>query len=110
MEEAGDLANILKSGKLPAPTRIVEEAVVGPTLGAEAISSGLWSMVIATIVILVFMVVYYNNSGYVANFAVLIKCILYYRCSCIIRSSINFTWYCWYRINNWYGSGCKRVN
>ena len=73
MEEAGDLANILKSGKLPAPTRIVEEAVVGPTLGAEAISSGLWSMVIATIVILVFMVVYYNNSGYVANFAVLIN-------------------------------------
>jgi SecD/SecF fusion protein len=73
MEEAGDLANILKSGKLPAPTRIVEEAVVGPSLGAEAISSGLWSMVIATIVILVFMVVYYNNSGYVANFAVLIN-------------------------------------
>jgi SecD/SecF fusion protein len=73
MEEAGDLANILKSGKLPAPTRIVEEAVVGPSLGAEAISSGLWSMVIATIVILIFMVVYYNNSGYVANFAVLIN-------------------------------------
>jgi SecD/SecF fusion protein len=72
-EEAGDLANILKSGKLPAPTRIVEEAVVGPTLGAEAISSGLWSMIIATIVILVFMVVYYNNSGYVADFAVLIN-------------------------------------
>ncbi len=72
-EEAGDLANILKSGKLPAPTRIVEEAVVGPTLGAEAISSGLWSMMIATLVILVFMVVYYNNSGYVADFAVLIN-------------------------------------
>ncbi|OYU97231.1 MAG: protein translocase subunit SecDF [Bacteroidetes bacterium B1(2017)] len=72
-EEAGDLANILKSGKLPAPTRIVEEAVVGPTLGAEAISSGLWSMIIATIVILIFMVVYYNNSGYVADFAVLIN-------------------------------------
>ncbi len=72
-EEAGDLANILKSGKLPAPTRIVEEAVVGPTLGAEAISSGLWSMIIATVVILIFMVVYYNNSGYVADFAVLIN-------------------------------------
>lgn len=72
-EEAGDLANILKSGKLPAPTRIVEEAVVGPTLGAEAISAGLWSMIIATVVILVFMVVYYNNSGYVADFAVLIN-------------------------------------
>jgi SecD/SecF fusion protein len=72
-EEAADLANILKSGKLPAPTRIVEEAVVGPTLGAEAISQGLWSMVIATIVILIFMVVYYNNSGYIADISVLIN-------------------------------------
>jgi SecD/SecF fusion protein len=72
-DEAGDLANILKSGKLPAPTRIVEEAVVGPTLGAEAISSGLWSMLVATVVILIFMVVYYNNSGYVANAAVLLN-------------------------------------
>lgn len=70
-EEAGDLANILKAGKLPAPTRIVEEAVVGPTLGAESINQGLWSMVIATIVILIFMVVYYGNSGYIADIAVL---------------------------------------
>lgn len=70
-EDAGDLANILKSGKLPAPTRIVEEAVVGPTLGAESISQGLWSMVIATVVILIFMVVYYGNSGYIADLAVL---------------------------------------
>lgn len=70
-EEAGDLANILKAGKLPAPTRIVEEAVVGPTLGAESISQGLWSMVIATVVILIFMVIYYGNSGYIADLAVL---------------------------------------
>lgn len=70
-EEAGDLANILKAGKLPAPTRIAEEAVVGPTLGAESISQGLWSMVIATIVILIFMVVYYGNSGYIADIAVI---------------------------------------
>jgi SecD/SecF fusion protein len=70
-EEAADLANILKSGKLPAPTRIVEEAVVGPTLGAESISQGLLSMLIATIVILIFMVIYYGNSGYIADFAVL---------------------------------------
>jgi SecD/SecF fusion protein len=72
-EEAGDLANILKAGKLPAPSRIVEEAVVGPTLGAEAIHSGLLSMVVATIIILIFMVVYYNNSGYIADIAVLIN-------------------------------------
>ncbi|MCG9880598.1 MAG: protein translocase subunit SecDF [Bacteroidia bacterium] len=72
-EEAGDLANILKSGRLPAPTRIVEEAVVGPSMGAEAINKGLWSMIIATIIILVFMVIYYGNSGYIADFAVLLN-------------------------------------
>ena len=72
-EEALDLANVLKSGKLPATTRIVEEAIVGPSLGAEAISQGLWSMIIATIVILIFMVLYYNNSGYIADFAVLLN-------------------------------------
>jgi len=72
-EEAGDLANILKSGKLPAPTRIVEEAVVGPSMGAEAISKGLWSMIIATIIILAFMVLYYGNSGFIADFAVLLN-------------------------------------
>lgn len=70
-EEAGDLANILKSGKLPAPTHIVEEAVVGATLGQEAISQGLWSMVIGTLVVLIFMVIYYNNSGYIVDIAVL---------------------------------------
>lgn len=72
-EEAMDLSNVLKSGKLPATTRIVEEAIVGPSLGAEAISQGLWSMIIGTIVILVFMVLYYNNSGYIANLAVLLN-------------------------------------
>jgi len=72
-EEALDLSNVLKSGKLAATTRIVEEAVVGPSLGAEAISQGLWSMIIATVVILIFMVLYYNNSGYIADFAVLLN-------------------------------------
>lgn len=72
-EEAADLANILKAGKLPAPTRIVEEAVVGPTLGQEAINQGLLSMVVATLLILVFMVIYYNNSGFIADTAVLIN-------------------------------------
>lgn len=72
-EEAMDLSNVLKSGKLPATTRIVEEAIVGPSLGAEAISQGLWSMIIGTVVILIFMVLYYNNSGYIANLAVLLN-------------------------------------
>jgi SecD/SecF fusion protein len=59
----------LKSGKLPAPTRIVGEAVVGPTLGKEAITSGLISFVIALIAILLFMGFYYNKAGWVADLA-----------------------------------------
>jgi SecD/SecF fusion protein len=67
--EAGDLANILKAGKLPAPAHIVEEAVVGPTLGADNITSGLLSFLIALLLILVFMVLYYSNAGWVADIA-----------------------------------------
>ncbi|GAB4332331.1 MAG: protein translocase subunit SecDF [Bacteroidales bacterium] len=69
VEEAQDLANILKAGKLPAPARIVEEAVVGPSLGKEAINAGLWSFVIAFILILIYMAFYYNRAGFVADLA-----------------------------------------
>lgn len=69
LEEAEDLANILKVGKLPAPARIVEDTVVGPTLGKEAISAGLMSFIIALILVLVFMVSYYSNAGLVADIA-----------------------------------------
>jgi SecD/SecF fusion protein len=71
VEEAQDLANILKAGKLPARARIVEEAVVGPSLGKEAVSSGLWSFVIAFILVLLYMVFYYNRAGGIADIALL---------------------------------------
>nr|WP_294895768.1 protein translocase subunit SecDF [uncultured Pedobacter sp.] len=70
VEETKDLANVLKAGKLPAPAKIVQEAVVGPSLGAEAISSGLTSAIVGLIVVLVFMMFYYNRAGTVANIAV----------------------------------------
>lgn len=69
VEEANALAAVLSAGKLPAPARIVEESVVGPTLGQEAIDSSLMSFVIALLVILVFMYLYYNKAGLVANIA-----------------------------------------
>ena len=71
INEAKDLANILKAGKLPAPARIVEEDIVGPSLGAEAVSAGLWSFVIAFFLVLVFMVLFYNRAGWVANLALI---------------------------------------
>jgi SecD/SecF fusion protein len=70
-DEANDLANILKAGKLPAPTRIVEEAIVGPTLGKEAINQGLMSTLVGFGLIVIFMVMYYNKGGLVANLALL---------------------------------------
>ncbi len=69
IEEAQDLANILKAGKLPAPARIVEEEVVGPSLGKEAVNAGLWSFIIAFILILIYMFAYYNFAGLVADLA-----------------------------------------
>ena len=69
VEEAQDLANILKAGKLPAPARIVQEEVVGPTLGAESIHAGLISFIIAFIGVLLYMSLYYNGAGHVADVA-----------------------------------------
>lgn len=68
VEEAKDLANVLKSGKMPAPAHIIQEDVVGPSLGQEAINSGLISFVIAFIVVLLYMILYYGvAAGLIAD-------------------------------------------
>lgn len=72
-QEAQDLASILRTGKLPAPAKIVQEQVVGPTLGAEAIKGGSLSFLISFIVIFVLMLVYYNTGGWVANIALILN-------------------------------------
>lgn len=71
IEEATDLANVLKAGTLPAPTRIVEEAVVGPTLGKEAQAQGITSIIAGLAIVVVFMMFYYAKAGVVANVALL---------------------------------------
>ena len=71
LEEAKDLANILKSGKLPAPAVIVQEAVVGPSLGQESIHRGLISFILAFIIVLLYMVVFYNRGGWVSVVALI---------------------------------------
>jgi SecD/SecF fusion protein len=76
LEESSDLENILKAGKMPVPIRIVEESVVGPTLGAESIQQGLISILVGFLVIILFMVAYYSTSGFVADIAVLINVVL----------------------------------
>ena len=73
IEEAQDLANILKAGKLPASARILEEQVVGPSLGKESVQKGMWSMVFAFILVLIYMVFFYKKAGIVADIALLVN-------------------------------------
>ena len=76
IEETKDMANILKAGKLPAPTHIVEEAIVGSTLGSEAITKGLVSSIVGLVLVLAFMLVYYARAGWLADIVLLINLFL----------------------------------
>ncbi len=71
--EAQDLSDILQSGKLPAPAKIVAEQVVGPTLGQAAVNGGMMSFAIAFVVIFILMLIYYNTAGWVANIALILN-------------------------------------
>ncbi len=72
-DEAKDLANILKSGKMPAPAKIIQEDLVGPSLGKEAIQSGLISFVVAFILVLLYMIFFYAGAGLAANVALILN-------------------------------------
>lgn len=87
VEEANDIANILKSGKLDAPAKIVQEQVVGPTLGEEAIKGGILSFSISFVAIFLLMIIYYNTAGIVANIALILNLLLTFG----ILSSLNAT-------------------
>jgi len=73
IQEADDLANILKAGALPAPARIIDETVVGPSLGGENIKWGMISFAIALLLVMIYMVLYYNHAGWVADLALIVN-------------------------------------
>ena len=75
-EEAQDLANVLECGKLPAPAKIIQESVVGPTLGAKSINAGLISFVIAFVLVLLYMIIFYSRAGFAADIALLFNVVL----------------------------------
>ncbi|MEM9722134.1 MAG: protein translocase subunit SecDF [Bacteroidota bacterium] len=81
IDEAKDLANVLKAGQLPVPARIEGEDVVGPTLGEENIRSGWRSFILAFIVTLIFMALYYARAGFVANLALIANLVFILGCS-----------------------------
>ena len=76
MDEAKDLAIVLRAGALPAPVNILEERTVGPSLGQDSIDKGLWSAILGGILVAVFMVFYYKLSGLVANIALIMNMII----------------------------------
>ena len=76
VQEAEDLANVLKSGKLPAPATIIQEQVVGPSLGSASIKAGLISFLIAFCLVLIYMVFFYQGAGLIADVALLCNVLL----------------------------------
>ena len=76
VDEATDLVNVLKSGKLPAPATIVQEQVVGPSLGAKSIRDGMISFLIAFILVLIYMILFYQGAGLAADCALLANVVL----------------------------------
>ncbi len=74
--EALDLANVLKAGKLPAPTNIISEDIVGATVGSEAARAGIISSIIGVLFVLAFVMIYYNKAGLIANIALLVNLLL----------------------------------
>lgn len=88
MEEAKDLAIVLRAGALPAPVNILEERTVGPSLGQDSIEKGLWSTVIGALLVVIFMVVYYKLSGLVANTALLMNIIVLFGALAAFRATL----------------------
>jgi SecD/SecF fusion protein len=76
VNEATDLANVLRAGKLPAAAEIIQSEIIGPSLGAEAIESGVNSFMIALILVLVWMMFYYGRAGFFADIALTLNIIL----------------------------------
>lgn len=87
LTEAQDMADILQSGKLPAPAKIVQEQIVGPTLGSSAVKGGMLSFGLSFLVIFALMLVYYNTAGMIANIALILNLIF----TIGVLSSMGFT-------------------
>ena len=93
-QEADDLANVLKSGKLPTPARIIQEAVVGPSLGQASISAGMTSFVIAFLLVLLYMFGFYNRAGLIADIALLCNVFLLFGVLASMRAVLTLPGIC----------------
>ncbi|MBN2200755.1 protein translocase subunit SecD [bacterium] len=76
MQEAKMMSIVLRAGALPAPVSIIEERIIGPSLGLDSITKGSWSALIAAVLVVVFMIVYYRGAGLIANVALFLNILL----------------------------------
>ncbi len=76
IQEATDLANVLESGKLPAPAHIIQDSVVGPSLGRDSINAGMTSFLLAFVLVLIYMCLYYNRAGWFSSIALVLNLFL----------------------------------
>ena len=105
-QEATDLALLLRSGALPTPLIVVEERTVGPDLGEDSIKSGITSLIVGFILVILFMLYKYKIFGLIANTALNCKFINVNRCAYNFRGNTYITWYRRHYINCWYGCRC----
>ena len=102
------MANVLKSGKLPAPARIIQDTVVGPSLGQESINAGMMSFILAFILVLIYMIFYYNTAGLCCRYCIDMQPVLLAGRIGVVRSRTDTAGYCRYRIDDGYGRRCER--
>ena len=88
MDEAKDLAIVLRAGALPAPVTILEERTVGPSLGQDSIDKGLWSTIIGGLLVALFMILYYKLSGLVANVALILNIVIIFGALAAFRATL----------------------
>ena len=88
LEEAKDLAIVLRAGSLPAPMKILEERTVGPSLGQDSIEQGIRATIIGSLLIIFFMIFYYQFSGLVADFALLLNLVLLFAVLAIFGATL----------------------
>ena len=104
IEDTKDLANTLKSGRMPAPARIVQEDVVGPSLGAQSIQQGLISFVVAFVLLMIYMIVMYDLiPGMMANLALILNLFFTLGISNLLPGGADHAGYCRYRAVIGYG-------
>lgn len=90
LEEAKFLATVLRAGALPAPVKIIEERTVGPTLGKDSVVTGIRALVIASILVFLFMIIYYRVSGIIANLALILNIFLVISLMAAFRATFSF--------------------